>query len=1167
MVPRMSSDPNVLFGTIAVQMRFVSQDAVARATAAWERDKSRVIAEILVEQGDMTPTHAAMVTSQVRNQLRQAEDDTQQSFVESVRQAPADLTDGAEQGRQAPADVTDEGGDDGFQHTMTQRGGGSVPVQPSGDGGPGTVATPAHFGGQMTLPSGGAKSSAAPADGRRFRVIRPHARGGLGEVFLAQDQELNREVALKEILSRHAVDADSRGRFLLEAEITGGLEHPGIVPVYGLGTYPDGRPYYAMRFIQGDSLKDTISRYHTATFADDGARNLAFRNLLKRFVDVCNAIGYAHSRGVLHRDLKPGNIMIGKYGETLVVDWGLAKAIGDTSPDHGGTADGAEKSIQPVNASSYEQTVAGQAVGTPAFMSPEQAEGRLDIMGKPSDIYSLGATLYALIVNDIPFNGKKVDELLARVKRGEFTPPVQAKPGTPPALSAIVVKAMALKPENRYPTALALGEDIDHYLADEPVFAYPEPWPDRARRWARKHRTFVSAAAVMLVTSVAALGAGLYFVNAEKNRTVQERNEKELARAAEQQQRVKAESARNAAMDALDAMTSNFTRDALISQQEITPEQRKFLEEAHAYYRQLMTEEGAGEVERKRQAQAAFRVGTIERRLGRNEEAETSFVTAVGLFQGMVGDFPAQSEYRHDQARAFNNIGLVRHQAARYQEAADAFVKAVAIQEPLAGEHPETPEYARQWARTLTNLGNTRRVQGDIPAAVQALRKAIDIQTTLAEAHPKVPDYRNELAGSVSNLAITLLERGRPDEAEPLLKRALGIRETLRAEAPAEAAYQEDLAKTRVNLATAAKALGNAVDAVGELKKAAEIYESLQQAYPSMPQYQQHWASAHYSLGEALRSFRPAASAEPLDAVRRAMETQTLLAKRFPKTPEHRLLLARSHNLQGNLLLDRKQTAEAGKEYAAAIDLQTKLVDDFPKTREYRADLALSLNNRGVYLRDANQLAAAEKDFRAAYDIQEQLVKEFPAHVAYQLNQAMTCRNFGELKRPAPGEAAPWFDRAIALADGVYEKTPTDTKALVQLKDALAGRQKLFDDQKEVAKAAADAGRVAELNTTLALRNAVNLIAAGHVAAVMPAVEKLAKNSDLRPHHQVDFARVYAMAAARDPDNAKKFADEAVARLKTAAAGGYVVFTGFERDPDFAAILERADFKQVVAGK
>src|SRR5262249_29390581 len=156
----------------------------------------------------------------------------------------------------------------------------------------------------------------------RYEIIRLHAKGGLGEVFIALDKELHREVALKKIRPQHESDTAYLGRFVQEAEITGGLEHPGIVPVYGLGEYSDGRPCYAMRFIQGETLAEAVCKFHS------GDSGVTLRTLLGRFVAVCNAVAYAHHRGVLHRDLKPSNIMLGKYGETLVLDWGLAKPIG-----------------------------------------------------------------------------------------------------------------------------------------------------------------------------------------------------------------------------------------------------------------------------------------------------------------------------------------------------------------------------------------------------------------------------------------------------------------------------------------------------------------------------------------------------------------------------------------------------------------------------------------------------------------------------------------------------------------------------------------------------------------------------------------------------------------------------------------------------------------------
>jgi len=179
------------------------------------------------------------------------------------------------------------------------------------------------------LPSQKDGSNPATSDGPRFQIIRPHDEGGLGKVSVALDTQLDREVALKEIKPQFADDESSRLRFLLEAEITGGLEHPGIVPIYGLGASADGRPYYAMRFIRGNNLATAIRAYHEDGKEEGGPDKVVqLRRLLGRFLDVCNAVYYAHQRGVLHRDLKPGNVMLGEYGETLVVDWGLAKPIG-----------------------------------------------------------------------------------------------------------------------------------------------------------------------------------------------------------------------------------------------------------------------------------------------------------------------------------------------------------------------------------------------------------------------------------------------------------------------------------------------------------------------------------------------------------------------------------------------------------------------------------------------------------------------------------------------------------------------------------------------------------------------------------------------------------------------------------------------------------------------
>ncbi len=380
--------------------------------------------------------------------------------------------------------------------------------------------------------SPGVASAAGTVAQSRYRPVRLHARGGLGEIFLAIDGELNREVALKEIQERHGGQTESQFRFIFEAEVTGGLEHPGIVPVYGLGRYPDGRPYYAMQFIRGESLKAAIKALprcdRRTVNPPRPAHSLEFRQLLARFVAVCHALDYAHSRGVIHRDIKPENIMLGAHGETLVVDWGLAKALNRPDPDD----QTALKPLRPLSGSDASMTMVGSVMGTPAFMSPEQAAGEIDGLGPASDIFSLGSTLYALMTGKPPFQADSFEDLLEKVKKADFPPPRSHSRSIPPALEAICLKAMARRPEDRYPTAAAFAADIERWMADEPVSAYHEPWTARLARWARRHRTAVAAAFALLLTASTALAISTVLIGREQART--ERNYQRARSAVEQ---------------------------------------------------------------------------------------------------------------------------------------------------------------------------------------------------------------------------------------------------------------------------------------------------------------------------------------------------------------------------------------------------------------------------------------------------------------------------------------------------------------------------------------------------------------------------------------------------------------------------------------------------------
>ncbi len=333
------------------------------------------------------------------------------------------------------------------------------------------------------------------------RVLRTHQKGGMGKILIAYDLYLKRDVALKELHPEVMEDDSIVRRFIGEAEITAQLEHPGIVPIHTLNLDRNGNPYYTMKLIKGHTFQDAIKAYHRNPSRQE------LLHLVRRLVSICKTMAFAHNKGVIHRDLKPANIMLGEHGETLVMDWGLAKPY--NQEEHGSkyTAVAIEHRAE----QRPDLTMVGAIVGTPAFMSPEQAMPEDHVVGPLADVFSLGTILYYLLAGQTAFSGRSTQEVLKKVRAASPPRPSEIKPNVPAGLEAICAKAMAKAPEDRYQSAGEMDRDLCRWLDGEPVHAQTGTLPQKVWHWIDRHRVVAILTPLLVVLLVALTALGIQF--------------------------------------------------------------------------------------------------------------------------------------------------------------------------------------------------------------------------------------------------------------------------------------------------------------------------------------------------------------------------------------------------------------------------------------------------------------------------------------------------------------------------------------------------------------------------------------------------------------------------------------------------------------------------------
>jgi eukaryotic-like serine/threonine-protein kinase len=771
----------------------------------------------------------------------------------------------------------------------------------------------------IDFPSSGFPAVTAES-GERYKVIRLHKSGGLGKVWLARDNAIGRDVALKTIRPERASEVRTRARFVREARVTGQLEHPSIVPLYDLAG--DGAdPFYVMRFVTGRTLAETAADYHRRR-AEGKAGPLDLNTLLDAFVSVCRAVAFAHSRNVLHRDLKGQNIVVGEYGEVFLLDWGLAKSLGesDDAQAPGAEIDGDWDG---------DMTAPGSSIGTPAYMAPEVAAG--SAATKASDVYGLGAILYALLVGRSPYAGPTAVEVVKKVTTTDPIPVAIANPFAPPALAAICRRAMARDPQARYPSADELAIEVRRWLADEPVTAYREPWTARVTRWARRRKTTVVAAGVLLLTTAVAATAAVGLVWREQRQT-------DLAWKQAEAEKVKATENAETAIEVVRDLSQYAQMSEPSGGRSASDQERKdALATCLASYERLLALYPDDAGVRENVARMHRYRANLSRLLNETAEAEKSYREASRHYGELAATHPEVSRHREDAALTSRDHSVFLKSLGRLKEATNIMDDSIRLYEELRRASPDESSYQRILANMLIDRSEMDFQLGLFADSERSARRSAELYANLAETPSAEPETLDPLFRCMTEtgLGIALRELGRIDEAlavhDAVIERLAGLtklsasRDLLHQYHRARAERGWTLARVPDRYAAGLAGLDSAIlgweqlakqfpqipiylreqgvgnlyrgrlkvllgrrdAAVQDLTAAAKIYDGLVEKYQDIPAYRSGLGQAYMRLGQL--AVDPKEAAEWYRKARNMLETA---AKRNPENVQDRQALA-----------------------------------------------------------------------------------------------------------------------------------------------------------------------------------------------------------------------------------------------------------------------------------
>jgi serine/threonine protein kinase len=670
----------------------------------------------------------------------------------------------------------------------------------------------------------------------RYRELQFFKKGGLGTLYRAFDESLNRETIVKFVNEKCSDTPALLTQFQVEAEITARLDHPGIVPVYAIGEAWSGRPFYVMRLIKGRELSEAIQEYH-ADCSRRGARGRQqLLTLLEHLVGACNTVAYAHDVGIIHCDIKPSNIMIGRYGETFVLDWGLAASFERTT-----NFVSSEPTMHPRSGSG--SSASGQRGGTPGYISPEQLSPDQSI-GPASDVYSLGATLYEILTGVAPFSGRDKD-VADQIRSGSYRHPRELKKDIPWRLAEICRKAMRLRPEERYPTAKQLAADLTSWMRDEEVQAAPDRWPDRLARFSRRHR----ALTVVTLVFVIALAASLAWI--DRTRKLAE-HEQELRRAENAQSELVEMNLTTALetfedlcrplangemhnlgvfrpiADRIDRFTSGY-----LERFEETPSMAVHtgrVYELRATVLRVLSSDTSRALRCYQKAEEIYRgvspddeadATALERRLahvhlslGRLLILRHEFDTAEAMLNQSGESLekqsrrqPTDSVLKRDLAEVYHSLGEVYlnrdadgpARSSALGQSEDYFERSKELRTVLMdnAKGSERRDHQRDLARSLGYLGDLRLAQGDVARAEEDYNRSNVLRDDLSRKNLMDPENRFQRARGLSNFGYLERDyRGNLVDAIEKFTAAQEIQEKLANDFPEVAAFRGDYGTT-----------------------------------------------------------------------------------------------------------------------------------------------------------------------------------------------------------------------------------------------------------------------------------------------------------------------------------------------------------------------------------